>query len=679
MLGQMSATFLRALTIGVLLSPAWLSPVAADEGMWLFNQFPKDAVQEKYNFAVTPEFLDNLRLAAARIPGGSASFVSANGLMLTNQHLIAGCLAKLSATGHDYRKDGFYAATPAGELKCDGLDASVLTAMEDVTAKVKAAAKENAPAVQALALRNAATAKIEKECADKAGSEKVRCSVVTLFSGGRYDLYQYRIYNDIRLVFAPEAELAQFGHERDAVTYLRYGLDVAFLRAYDAGKPASTPHYFKWSADGVKPGDLIFTAGNPETTSRTITAAELKYLRDSVLPLMVTRLKPAIEQLAAFSAQNDANRKAAEPALSALLNQYKFAAGRLIGLRDDRMVNRKTNFENKIKRAVEANPKLGVSATKVWDDIAMAYRMWQPFEKPYEILEGSPAPGSTLFQIARGLARDGSLDPALAAAPVNDQVETILIARYLEDIKALSDKGDKDAPAKALLNGKTPQQAAEAAVMGTTLKDPAERRKLAGNMAAVKASADPLIKMALLIDEPAKRLRKKHEDMIGSLEASAEEKIAGYRFKLFGADDPPDATGTPRVEFGVVQGYTDRAGTPAPFATSLGGLYYRTNNEGPYQVPPRWVDLKSALNLETPLDFVSTCDIGGGDYGSAAVNRAGDLVGVTFDGNLESMPDTYLYSDEQARAVHVAVQGIVQALDQAYKATALLSELGLRH
>ena len=651
-------------------------PAAADEGMWLYNQFPKDAVQEKYNFAVTPAFLENLRLASARIPGGSASFVSSTGLLLTNQHLISGCLAKLSTPAHDYRREGFYASTQSAELKCDGLEASVLTALEDVTAKVKAAAKENAPAAQALELRNAASAKLEKECADKTGSNKAdgRCSVVKLFSGGRYDLYRYKVYNDIRLVFAPEAELAQFGHERDAVTYLRYGLDVAFLRAYEDGKPAATPHYFKWSAEGVSPGDLIFTAGNPQVTSRTITAAELKYLRDSKLPLEVTRLHSAIEQLATFSAQNDADRLAAEPALSALLSAYKTAAGRLIGLRDDRMVNRKTTFENKIKRAVENDPKLGLSATKVWDDIAMAYRMWTPYEKPYEILEGSPAPGSTLFRIARGLARDGTLDPALATAPVNDQVETVLLTRYLEEIKAL---GDKDAPVKAVLNGKTPQQAAEAAIMGTTLKNPAERRKLAGNLQAVRASMDPLLRMALAIEDPARKLRKKHADTIGSLEASAEDKIAGYRFKLFGAADPPDATGTPRVEFGVVKGYTDRAGSPAPFASSFGGLYFRANNEGPYQVPRRWVDLKSVLNLETPLDFVSTCDIGGGDYGSAALNRAGELVGVTFDGNLESMPDTYLYSDEQARAVHVAVQGIAQALDQAYKGAALLKELGL--
>jgi hypothetical protein len=663
--------FRRALTICVLISPALITPAGADEGMWLYNQFPTGAVQEKYNFTVAPAFLDNLRLASARIPGGSASFVSSTGLLLTNQHLVSGCLAKLSAPGHDYRKEGFYAATQAAELKCDGLEASVLVAMEDVTTKVKAAAKDNAPAAQALDLRNAAIAKLEKDCTDK---NHARCSVVRLFSGGRYDLYQYKVYGDIRLVFAPEAELALFGHERDAVTYLRYGLDVAFLRAYEGGKEASTPHYFKWSGEGVRSGDLIFTAGNPDATSRTITAAELKYLATSVLPLQVTRLKSAIEDLATFSAKSDANRQAAEPALSGLLNAYKTAAGRLIGLRDDRMTSRKTTFENKVKRAVENDPKLGLSATKVWDDIAMAYRMWTPYEKPYEILEGSPASGSTLFHIARGLARDGSLDPALATAPVNDQVEIILLTRYLEEIKAL---GDKDAPVKAVLNGKTPQQAAEAAIMGTTLKDPAERRKLAGNLAAVKASADPLLKMALLIDDPAKRIRKKHEDMIGSLEATAEDKIAGYRFKLFGAADPPDATGTPRVEFGVVKGYTDRAGVPAPFSTSFGGLYFRTNNEGPYQVPQHWVDLKSSLNLETPLDFVSTCDVGGGDYGSPTLNRAGELVGITFDGNLESMPDTYLYSDEQARAVHVAVQGIAQALDQAYKATALLTELGL--
>lgn len=659
----------KALPIAVLALPAVFLPLGADEGLWPYNQFPAGPIKDKYMVDVTPQFLDSLRLAAARIPGGSAGFVSDQGLLITNQHLVAGCLAAISSAQHDYRRDGFYATAQSAEPKCAGLDASVLLAMEDVTAKVKAAAKENAPAAQALEARNGVIAKIEMECSGKSGN---RCSVVKLFDGGRYDLYTYKVYSDLRLVFAPEADLAQFGRQRDAVTYLRYGLDVAFLRAYENGKPASTPHFLKWSSDGVQDGELVFAAANPEVTQRSITAAELKYLRDSVLPLLGARLKAVIDALAVFSAQSEPNRMAAEPALNSLLVQYKFAAGRLIGLRDDRMVNRKTNFETKIKRAVQT--KMGDSATKVWDDVQTAYRNWTPYEKAYEIVENSPAPGSTLFAMARQLVRAGSLDPALANAPApNDKVEVILIAKYLEELKAL---GESNAPVKALLGGKTPQQAAELAVMGTTLKDPAARRKLVGNT-AIKASDDPLLKMALTLEPAAKNLRKKHEEMIGSLETSAEDKIAAYRFKLFGASDYPDATGTPRVEYGVVKGYTDRAGVPTPSIDSFGGLYYRINNDGPYEIPQHWVDLKSQLNLETPLDFVSTCDVGGGDYGSPVVNVKGELVGVTFDGNLESMPDTYLYSDEQARAVHVAVQGIAQALEKAYNATALLAELGV--
>ena len=649
-------TLNRLLTLFyVALNLALVRPASADEGLWPYNQFPTDAVKEKYMVEVTPAFLDNLRLASARIPGGSAAFVSPNGLLITNQHLIANCLPS--------PKDVFYASMQAAEIKCSSLDASVLESIEDVTSRIKSAAKENAPAAQAFELRNGAIAKIEQECTEKKGG---RCTVVKLFAGGRYDLYSYKVYSDVRLVFAPEADLAQFGHERDAVTYLRYGLDVAFLRAYENGKPALTPHYLKWSRQGVKAGDLVLAAANPEPSSRAATEAELKFLRDSELPLTISRLRPLIEQIATFSGQSDANRKAAEQALTALLMEYKLAAGRVIGLRDDRLVNRKTTFENKIKRAVENDPKLGANAIKVWDDVAVAYRQWAPFEKPYEMLEGAPAPGSTLFNIARQLVRNGSPEPALQAAPVlSDQVEIIALTRYFDELKSL---GDKDVPLKALLNGRTPQQAAEAVVKGTSLRDPAMRKK---NM------DDPLIKIAMLLDEPAKRIRKKHEDMIGSLEASAEDKIAGYRFRLFGAADYPDATGTPRVEFGAVEGYKDRAGIATPPLDSFGGLYYRTDNEGPYQVPQRWVDLKPSLSLEIPLDFVSTCDVGGGDYGSAVVNRAGELVGVTFDGNLESMPDAYLYTDEQARAVHVAVQGIVQALAKAYNATQLLAELGL--
>jgi hypothetical protein len=635
-------------------------PASADEGMWLYQQFPKDAVQQKYGFEATSQFLDHLRLSSVRIGGGSGAFVSPRGLLLTNRHLVSGCVP---------RQDTFYAAAEADEIRCAGLEAGVLVKIEDVTARVKAGARAGATAAKALAERNTATAAIERECA---ASSANTCSVVTLFSGGRYDLYQYRKYTDVRLVFAPEYALAFFGRERDSLTYLRYGLDIAFLRAYESGRPAATPQYLKWSAAGVKEGELVFAAGRPATTARATTAAQLTFYRDTALPVALARWGPRIQQLTAFAAKSESDRRAAQPVLTAFLESYKSAAGKLIGLRDDRLVSRKTIFDAKIRQAVENDPKLGKEGGQVWDQVAAAYKNWAPFEKPYQLLEGAPAPGSELFRMARELVREEPLtDPG---GSIREGLETILLAQYLEELKNL--KG-KEAPVKAILGGRTPEQAAEELVKSTTLKNAAERRQLAANRADVTNSEDRMIRLALLLDEPGRRLRKRREDLIGSLETSAAEKIAQYRYALFGDAEYPDATSSPRVEFGTVKGYTDRAGTPQPYAATLGGLFYRRSGEGPYQAPSRWVESERMLNLITPLDFVSTCDIGGGDYGSPTVNRAGELVGVIFDGNLESLPNTYLYVEEQARAVHVAVEGIAEALEKVYRTTPLLHELGV--
>jgi hypothetical protein len=546
--------------------------------------------------------------------------------------------------------------------------------IEDVTAQVKgtpakgketAAEKESA---QALDQRNAAIGRIEKgkDCATETVN---RCTVVKLFSGGRYDLYRYKIYRDVRLVFAPENELAFFGRQRDSITYLRYGLDAAFLRAYESGKPAATPNFLRWNSQGVTDGDLVFAAGDPVSTNRLATAAQLTFYRDTALPATLPRLATRLQQLANFSATSEAHRRAAEPALTELASAYKVAAGKLIGLRDDRMIARKTNFEGKVRRAAERDPKIGTEGGKVWDQVATAYKTWAPFEKQYQILESAAAPGSHLFRIARQLIRGEEVEADAAA--IDKDLETVLLTQYLEELKAL---GDKDAPVKALLGGKSPKEAADALVKSTKLSDPAERKRLADRDAARK-SDDSMIRMAMAIEDHAQHIRKKHDELIGSLETSAAEKIAQYRFKLFGAAEYPDATGTPRVEFGTVKGYTDRAGVAMPFADTFSGLFYRANNDGPYLVPKKWVDSRSALNEVTALNFVSTCDIGGGDYGSPVVNRASELVGVTFDGNLESLPDTFLYTDEQARAVHVSAQGIAEALGKIYKAQALLNEL----
>ncbi len=622
-------------------------PGFADEGMWPFNQFPKDAVARDHKFDVTPDFLDRLRLASVRLSGGgSGSFVSPNGLLLTNQHLVATCLRQ-----HNDLQNGFYAASQTAELTCPGLEAGVLLSVEDVTNQVRPSDQEK----QSIQQRNAAIAKVEKSCAAKSAN---LCTVVTLFSGGRYDLYQYKTYSDLRLVFAPEYELAFFGRERDSITYLRYGLDVAFLRAYENGRPAATPHFFKWSTDAPREDDLVLAVGNPAPTSRLATAAQLAFYRDTELPLGIRRLQTLVGLVNALP--ESAEKQAV---MTALLASYKTTAGKLIGLRDDRLIARKTNFEGKIRRAVQAS-KAGTEGTKIWDEVATAYRNWTPYERPYQVLEADPAPGSTLFRMARRIVRGE--DPGTGA--VNEQLEITVLTQYLEELRNL---GDKEAPQKAIFEGRMPRQAAEAYVKTSKLGDPAARHP-----ADLRSSEDGMIHLAMLLDGPARKLAKKHEELIGALETSAAEKIAQYRFKLFGAADYPDATGTPRVEFGIVKGYVDRAGVSMPYASTFGGLFYRKDNQGPWLVPQRWVDLKPRLNLALPLDFVSTCDIGGGDYGSPTVNRAGELVGVTFDGNLESLPDLYLYTNEQARAVHVSTVGIAESLEKVYGASALLQELG---
>jgi Peptidase S46 len=651
----------------------------ADEGMWLFDRFPHDAVNQKYGIDASAGFLDSLRLASVRIGGAAGAFVSPAGLLLTNQHVVSACLAKLSSNAHDYLNAGFYAASAAEELRCPDLDAKVLMSIEDITPQVPVPPKKGANA-KTTQQREAAITRIQSECA---GRSHEICEVVNLFAGSRYDLYRYKQYTDIRLVFAPEQQLAFFGRERDSITYLRYGLDVAFARAYEDGKPAATPHFLKWSNAALKEGDLVFAAGNPRTTIRETTAAQLTFYRDTALPLELARLGKRIAALSEFEAKSEDNRRLAEPQRTLFLEAYKSAAGKLIGLRDDRLVSRKTIFDGKIRRAVEADAKLGTEAAKVWDQVATAYKNWAPNEKAYQLLEAAPAPGSNLFRVARefvrGQAAMGEAGRGTAGEmDIEEPLEITFLTQYLEELKNFAEHGGKDVPLKAVLSGRMPQAAAEAFVHSSHLNNTGARRRLSMNQDAIANSEDGMIHLVQLLEPAADRIRKKHEEIIGAVEATAAAQIAEYRYRLFGDAQYPDATGTPRVEYGVLRSYTDRAGVNEPYAATFSGLYYRRNNQGPYQVPQRWVDSMPLLNVVTPLDFVSTCDIGGGDAGSPTVNRAGELVGILFDGNLESLPNTYLYTDEQARAVHVAAQGIVEALEKVYRADALLKELGVQ-
>lgn len=561
-------------------------PLLADEGLWLFSQFPKDAFKEKHETEVTDAFLDHLRLATVRIGSDAGAFVSARGLLLTNQHLATECLAKANAL-----QDGFYAAAETQEVRCAGLEAQVLVSMEKVTDQVKAAAAGVTKAADALEKRNTAIAAIEKACAAKTGNV---CSVVKFYSGERYDLYQYRKYSDLRLVFAPERTIALFGGNPANQTFPRYALDIAFLRAYENGAPAATPQFLQWGA-GVKDGATVFAVGNPAATARLSTVAQLNFYHDYVLPLTLARVQSRIVDLRAFAAKSADNQRAAELTLTNLGSQYKLLAGKLIGLSDTTLMARKTNFERRLRNSVQHDPKLGAEGAKVWDDVATAYKTWAPSEKAYEVV---------------AYPMTDAADPA---------VKAVLEARYQEEIKALKDK----------------------------------------QIEATKA-----------------RLIKKHQETIEALETSAAERIAQYRYKIFGDADYPDATGTPRITFGLVKSYRDRTEAPVPYAGTFGGLYYLAYPQEPYKLPQRWVDGKTVLDLVTPMNFATTCDITSGASGPV-VNTAGELVGLTFDGNIESIALTYLYSDETARAVHVATQGIVEALRKLYKTPALLNELGV--
>jgi Peptidase S46 len=692
---------------GLLLVCALALPILGDEGMWLYNEFPKDAVKKAYSFEVTDDFLDSLRLATVKIGASSGSFVSPGGLMLTNREAVANCVAKLSTPEHDLVKNGFYAAANADERPCPGLEAKVLVSLEDVSGQIKEpapaappkeASKNAKPAAvtektaEMLAKRTSAIARVEKACVDKTGDA---CTVVSLSSGERYHLYHYKNYTDLRLVFAPEWAMSFFGGDAATYTYQRYELDIAFLRAYDNGKPAATPHFLKWSAEGVKDTDLLFVAGSPAATSRLDTSSQLIFYRDTSVPFAAQRLAARIDMLRGFTPKGDESRRIAENTLSSLGLKYKSTAGLLIGLRDERLLMRKVNFEKRLRNAVEHDPKLGAEGGKVWDDVATAYKTWTPFERQYQILEQPAAQGSALFQIARQVLRQGDerskpneqrlpeyRDSALAStelalyspAPIDDALETALLTQYLEEVKAL---GEKEVPLKIIFGSKTPAQLAAECVTSTKLKDVAERKRLAGDKAAATQSDDALLRLVRALDDPARKLLKKHQESLETLGATASEKIAQYRFRIWGPADYPDATSTPRVTFGAVKAYHDRTESSVVFATTFGGLFHLSGPKEPFKLPQRWLDAKAQLDLVTPFDFVSTCDISAGNSGSPTVNKKGELVGMVFDANLEALPSTYMYTDDLARAVHVATQGMAEALDTVYKANDLLKELGV--
>ncbi len=680
--------------LAALLVTAPFFAARADDGLWLFNSFPKQMVESKYHFEVTDAFLNHLRLASVRFNnGGSGSFVSQYGLLFTNHHVGLDCIQKLSTAEHDYTANGFYAVNHAAEAPCPDLEINVLLKISDVTAEVKGAAKDARNSAEANQKRKAEMSQIEKSCNAGTGH---RCDVVTLYSGGMYNLYEYKKYTDIRLVFAPEMDVAQFGGDPDNFTYPRYDLDFAFFRAYENGKPAEVQDWLRWSRTGVQDKELTFVSGNPGATGRLATYAELEFYRDYSYPLLFDRLGSLVAALEAYGGQSAEDKRVARENLLYVQNSYKAYQGFLAGLRDPALMKEKLEQETKLRAVIARNPEMEKQYGAVWDDVAAAFVVYRGFYQQHWLLERGPVVGSELFGIARDVLRyaeetrkpnadrlreyaESNL-PAIeesmySTEPLSDSMEIAVVSNYLTFLRARL--GADDPTVKAVLNGQTPEQAAAGYVTTSKLKDVAERKRLAKDLDAVMASDDGMIRLARTLDGPARHYRKEYEDKVEAVLSESKGKIAQARFAVYGAAEYPDATFTLRLTYGPVLGYQDAAGRAIPWTTTFDGMYKHATGVDPFKLPQRWLDAKGALDLSVPLDFVTTTDTHGGNSGSPTVDEKNEVIGILFDGNIESLPNRFVFTDAIARSVHVASQGIIEALRKVYKADRVVKELGV--
>jgi len=666
----------------------------ADEGMWLYNAPPKDRIKAKYGFQLTQQWLDHVRLSSVRFNnGGSGSFVSPDGLTFTNHHVGARCVEQLSTEGHDYIKTGFYAKTEAEEAKCPNLELNQLVGIEDVTDKINAGVKPEMSAPDAAQAQRAAMSQVEKDCTTATG---LRCDVVIFYSGQVYNLYKYKKYTDVRLVFAPEFGIAFFGGDPDNFTYPRYDLDITFFRVYENDKPAHLDHYLSWSRTGVKDGDLIFVSGHPGNTGRQLTMAQLEFLRDVQYPINLKLFQRRIALLQDFSKQSEENARIAKEDIFSLQNSQKAVTGYQAGLLDKSIMDVKAADEAKLRAAFKADPK-NAGAPDPWDEIAQAIKLQQSIYNDLTYLERTRGLYSHLAQTARTLVRAAAEKPKpnqermrefresnlasleqqlFSTEPVYKSLDTVLLADSLSDMQDAMGKDNPDV--QKVLQGKAPSDAAKDLIANTKLDDVAVRKQLyEGGQAAIDASTDPLIVAMRAVDPTARVARKQFEDKVDSVVRRDGTLIAKARFALSGFNQPPDATFTLRLSYGSVKGYREN-GKPIPFDTTISGAFEHAaehNNQSPYSLPESWTKSKAKLDLKTPLNFVSTADIIGGNSGSPTVNQKGEVVGIIFDGNIESLPWNFAFSDVQARAVSVDSRGIQEALRKIYGATTLADEL----
>ena len=663
----------------------------ADEGMWPFNHLPLEQIKKQHGADLDAKFVDRLQRASVRFNnGGSASFVSPHGLVMTNHHVAADCIKKLSSKEKDYIQDGFYAAQEVAELKCPDLEINVLMSIETVTDRINQKVTEGMDEKDRFEAQRAATAEVEKECKDETG---LRCDVVKLYEGGIFDLYRYKRYTDVRLAFAPEFLAAFFGGDPDNFTYPRYCMDVSFLRVYGDGKPIESPAYLPWSKNGAADNEVVFVSGHPGRTNRLMTEAQLRFEGEQRIPFMLDWLHGMGKALRAFGERDEESARLARDELFRIDNSIKAYTGMYGGLKGPKLMATKAAAETELRNSIESDPEKQKQFGGAWDEIAAAQKVKRAIYNESRLL-GTLGFYSRYMTIARHLYRlsaelpkpnterlpeyneaglESLYQQIYSPAPIYDDAE---IVKLTQSLTFMTERLGKQHPVvKKVVGERTPEDVARGLITATKLRDVDFRKELgAGQAKKAGVSEDPMIQLVRSIDEEARKLRKQYEDEVEAIEDAHGSSIAQAQFAALGTDAYPDATFTLRLAVGAVKSYHENDKTVAPF-TRFGGLYEKATGKDPYILPESYKTRKGKVDLATPYNLVSTNDITGGNSGSPLVNRRAEVVGIIFDGNIQSLPNNFLYSEIQARAVSVDSRGIMEALKNVYQAQRIVAEL----
>lgn len=668
-----------------------LLPAAAGaaEGMWTLDNLPRAALRQQYGFEPDARWIEHVMKASVRLAGGcSGSFVSPEGLVLTNAHCAIGCVQELSDARNDYVNQGFVARSREQERRCPAMELNRLEAITDVTATIDQATQGRTGPAYSEA-KKAAKARLQSACVGQ-DAEHRRCDVVELYQGGQYHLYRYHRFQDVRLVFSPEYAVGFFGGDPDNFQFPRYNLDMALLRAYENGEPAAMADYFPVKAQGAQPGELTMVTGHPGSTQRHYTVAQLETLRDVELIGSLLYYAERRGMLAQYARQGSEQARQSQTDLTFTENSYKVYLGRLRALQDPALMALKRKQEEELRASVAADAWTAAA----WQDIAAANRLYRDIETPYKLIEKDRAFYSKYFTLARQLVRaaeerprpneqrlpefqDAAL-PALtqqlfSSAPIYPDYERAKLSWSLTKLRELM--GPDDGLVKLVLGRDSPEALAARLVGGTLLSDVELRRRLwEGGAEAIMNSEDPFIRLARAVDAPARALRRQYEDEVAAVEEKGAERIARARFARYGTAVYPDATFTLRLSFGEVRGWEEAGRSIAPF-TDLAGLFRRHSGADPFALPARWLDRRERLALSTPLNFVTTNDITGGNSGSPLINRDAQIVGLAFDGNIHSLGGAYWFDERVNRCVAVHPAAILEALRGVYDAEGLVREL----